>query len=328
MDREDRRSYRAAAESSLAAATYDPKKLVLMHTGTMLALSLLTGIAGFLLERGIAGSGGLGGLGLRGILTTVGVVLNLLSAVVLPFWQIGYVFITLQIARGKPVGPGALWEGFRKCLLVLRLKLLIAAMYGLILFLTAQVGSMVFMMTPWANPFMSAMMAYYEDPKNAALAAALDAAAVDAALPMLVIMGVLFLLFAGPMFYRYRFAEFFLMERPLKGAFGAIRASSQLTHGQKLGILKLDVSFWWYYLLSGVSVALAYGDMVLPWFDITLPISEEVFYFVGLGLYAVTQLALHWWRKNEVSVTYAQLYTDLQGPPPENTLEPKKNPWG
>jgi len=138
----------------------------------------------------------------------------------------------------------------------------------------------------------------------------------------------LFLILAAPFFYRFRFSEQFLMERPLKGAFGAMRASSQLTAGKRMGLVKLDLCFWWFYLLSGVSALFAYGDLILPRLGVALPFSETVNYFLCLALYAAAQLGLHWWRKNEVSVTYAQVYADLQTPPPEHTKEPETRYWG
>ena len=327
MDRNDRLSYRADAQRSLTEASYDHKKLILLHTGALLLLSVTVNIISFLLGEKIDESGGLGGLGVRGILTTVQSVLNLLPLAALPFWQMGYVYTTVQIARKKPVGPETLLEGFRKFFPVLRLKLLMAGMYMLVVFLTTQVGTMAFMMTPWATPMMSAIFAYSENPEDPSLMAAVDAAAVEAAVPMLVIMGVIFLALAAPLFYRFRFAEQFLMERPLKGAVGAMKASSQLTAGERMGLFRLDLSFWWFYLLAGVSALLAYADMILPWLGIQMPFSEGVNYFLCLALYAVSQLALHWWRKNEVSVTYAQVYADLQNPPPEYTKEPEKRYW-
>lgn len=327
MDRNDRLGYRADAQRSLTEASYDHKKLILLHTGAILLLSVTVNIIGFLLGERIEESGGLGGLGVRGILTTVRTVLNLLPLAALPFWQMGYVYTTVQIARKKPVGPETLLEGFRKFFPVLRLKLLMAVLYMLVMFLTTQVGTMVFVMTPWATPMMSAIFAYTENPEDPSLMAALDAAAADAAVPMLVIMGVIFLALAAPFFYRFRFAERFLMERPLKGALGAMKASSQLTAGMRMGLFRMDLSFWWFYLLAGVSALLAYADMILPWLGVQLPFSEGVNYFLCLVLYAASQLALHWWRKNEVAVTYAQVYTDLQNPPPEYTKEPEKRYW-
>ena len=95
-----------------------------------------------------------------------------------------------------------------------------------------------------------------------------------------------------------------------------MRASSELTRYRRLGLFKLDLSFWWFYLLNAGTLVLCYGDVLLNLMGVSLPWSEDVSYFLFLVLYAAAQLALYWWRKNEVDVTYAQVYTDLQNPPP------------
>jgi len=42
-----------------------------------------------------------------------------------------------------------------------------------------------------------------------------------------------------------------------------------------------------------------------------LPLPQAAITFLGFGLYAAAQLALHYWCKNEVNVTYAQVYNTL-----------------
>ena len=204
MDAEDRRWYKQETGKTLAEATYNPKKIILIYTGAMLALSALVTLISFFLEKEIGETGGLGGLGTRGILTTLQTVLQLLPMILLPFWQAGYTAVTLRIARRKEFGWEDLLEGFRKFFPVLRLLLLNSLIYFLILSVTSQLGTMAFMMTPWAAPFMDAIMAFVEDPGNAALEAAMNEAAVAAAVPLLSITGAVFLALAAPFFYKFR----------------------------------------------------------------------------------------------------------------------------
>lgn len=312
MDRTERRNFRMAAKSALAGASYDPKKLILIHTGAAALLSLLVSAVAYVLEQEIAGMSGLGGLGTRGILMTVRTLLQILPLLILPFWNMGYIFVTVMIVRGKQALPGDLAEGFRSFLPVLRLELLLAVMYGLLIFGATQLGSTVFMLTPWADPFMDAIFAYAQDPGNAALEAAMNVAAYDAALPMLGIVGTVFIVLAAPFFYRFRMAQLYLMEHPQKGALAAMRASAEMTRFRRLELLRLDLSFWWFYLLDLLAAVLCYGEILLALAGIFLPWNEAISYFGFLILSVGCQILLYWWRKNEVFVTYAQVYTALQ----------------
>ena len=71
MDPHDRRALKSAARESLAAAPYDPRKLILLHTGVTIAVSLIGTILNFVLSKQIENTGGLGGMGLRSMLSTV-----------------------------------------------------------------------------------------------------------------------------------------------------------------------------------------------------------------------------------------------------------------
>ena len=124
MTIKDRSALKAAADQSLANASCDPKKLILIHSGALLALTLLLTVVDYLLEKGIGTTGGLSGMGLRSVLETVQTTLYVAQAVVLPFWQIGYVFVTMKLARGEQTGMTGLLEGFRRFGPVLRLQIL------------------------------------------------------------------------------------------------------------------------------------------------------------------------------------------------------------
>lgn len=311
MDKTERRQYRNAAKNALARAVYNPKKLVLIYIGAMALLSLIVSIAAFALEQKISGITGLRDLGSRGIWMTAQAVLQMLPPLLMPFWSMGYLFVTVRIARGKQAFPEDLAAGFTCFLPILRLQLIMTLVYALVAFVAVQVGSSVFMLTPWAEPFMNAVFALANEPENATLEAAMSAAAMDAALPMACIVAAVFLAFAMPFFYRYRLAEMQLMEQPQKGALKAMRVSADTMRFKRLDLFRLDLSFWWFYLLDALAAAIGFGNELLKLAGVSLPISEDVSYFVFLVLSLGCQVLLYWWRKNEVSVTYAQFYTDL-----------------
>ena len=79
----------------------------------------------------------------------------------------------------------------------------------------------------------------------------------------------------------------------------------------RMNLFKVDLSFWWFYLLQALTVLVAYGNELLPLMGVELPWSGKVSYFVVLILCYGGQLALFWWKCNEVQLTYAACYEAL-----------------
>ena len=106
-------------------------------------------------------------------------------------------------------------------------------------------------------------------------------------------------------------AEYYLLEHPIRGAIGAMKASAEMTRFHRVDLFKLDLSFWWFYACEVLAAALCFLDLILPSLGVDLPLPREAVTFVCFGIYAAAQLALHYWRKNEVHVTYAVVYNTL-----------------
>lgn len=310
----DRRSFRQAAQNALSASAYDPKKLILIHTGIVALVSLLASIVVYVIDLQIDGAVGLSGLGTRSVLLTVQSIAQMLPTLLIPFWAMGYTFATVKLAQGQKTGPADLCEGLYRLFPVLRLELLMALMYMLLLFAATQLGGTVFLWTPWATPVMNAAMAYVGDPQNIALEEALFAATAQASLPILLIVGGVFLILAAPFFYRFRMARLHLMANPGMGAVAAMRESAAMTRMYRMDLFRLDLGFWWFYLLEGAVAVVCNADALLALAGVNLPIPAAVRYFGFLVLSLGGQLLLHWWRKNEVYVTYAQVYLSLRQP--------------
>lgn len=303
MDMRDRRGLKAAARESLAGASYDPRKLILIHTGATVALALVLSLVDYLLDRQISGTGGLSGVGVRSILETLQTVLMVGQMIALLFWQIGYLYTALNISRGKTVGIGSLAEGFRQFWPVLRLRLILALLYVGIGMICMYAASMIFSLTPLAEPLMAA----YEAGTEEAMLQAMD----EIMLPLMGVIVLVMLAVMVPYLYRLRLTEYALMDDPKAGAMNAIRKSRMMMRGNRMELFKLDISFWWFYLCEVLVAVLAYGDLLLPVFGYELPWSDTVSYYIFLVLSYVCQLALYWWRGNEVQVTYAKFYDAL-----------------
>ena len=123
MDIRNRRELNATAEDALRLSGDTGKKLALIYTGLTALLSLALTAVSYLLDLQMAGAGGLGGLGTRSVLTFIRSVLELGSNLALPFWQMGFLFAAMGLARKEAVQPTSLLEGFRKFGPVLRLTI-------------------------------------------------------------------------------------------------------------------------------------------------------------------------------------------------------------
>lgn len=326
MDIRDCRGLKNAAGEVLSRATYDPKKLMLIHTGATLALSLLLAALDFILEEQIGSTGGLSGMGTRSILTTAQSVLQLAQVIVLPFWGIGWLFVTLRLCRREQTGPDDLLEGFRRFFPVLRLMLLQGALYVGIAMASSYIASIIFIMTPWAEPLIGVMEQFMASSDVTAMEVALDQVTAQVAVPLMGILVVVFLILAVPFFYRFRMAEFVIMDSPRPGAMAALRESRRMMRGNTISLLKLDLSFWWFYGLELVVAVVAYLDVILGLLGVTLPWSSAAVYFVLLVLHSGCQLLLHWRCKPQVDVTYAKVYEALSQPGEEQPL-PLNQPW-
>lgn len=312
----DHSQLRSGANRSLEQADR-PDRVILLHTGVVLLLSLLLTLADHLLDQQIGTTGGLSGMGLRSFLETVQSILRLTQTLILPFWQIGYTFYTLRVARGQSAGPSDLLEGFRRFGPVLRLKILIAGMTFLLIFVSAYVGSFLFMMTPWATSLMQEMEDLVGSTTDTqAILESFTTLAPDAMIPSLIIFFLCFSAGGIFLFFRFRLAELWLMDHPGSGALASLRSSKKLMRGNWKAMFRVDFGFWWFYLLDLLVSALCYGDVILDALGVEMAMDAFGGYLLFFCIYLLAQLALYWWKRNEVSVTYAHAYVALC---PENT---------
>ena len=88
--------------------------------------------------------------------------------------------------------------------------------------------------------------------------------------------------------------------------------------GNKRRFLRLDLSFWWYYLLLFLASLLCYGDLVLAMLGVSLPLSSSVSYFLFYALFLAAQFGIYWFCLSRVEVTYALAYDSLRPKEPED----------
>lgn len=301
------------AAQRLSAASYCPKKLMALHTGLSLAVSLVLYFLNYYLTNQIDSTGGLSGMGLRATLTTVQSFLTLAATILLPFWEIGFLRAALSMGRKQPADPSSLLQGFRRFGPVLRLMFLRSVFFGTVLISCIYAGTMIFMMTPAAEPYMEIMLPLMEDLSVLNPEFTLDDATVNALLdtlwPAYMIGGVLFMGALIPLSYKLRLADFIVLDDPRVGAFSAALKSWKLTGGHCFQLFRLDLSFWWFYGLQVLLAAVAYLDLILPGLGVALPENAFLWFYL---LQAAGQFVLFWQAGSYVHTTYALAYDALQ----------------
>ena len=318
---------RTEEDRALHGAAILPRKLITVHSGVTIGISLLLSVMSYLLEQEIAGTGGLSGIGTRSVLETCQTVLQLANMILLPFWAIGYIRVVLQWTTWERTDTNALLHGFRNWGPVLRLQILRGALYILLMITGAQIASMIFLMTPAARDLYAIMEQLLEsditDP-NALLENEAYLSACMAMAPYIVLGGLALVV---PVAYRLRFADYVMMDIPQMGALRAMLASWHLTRRGCVALLKLDLHFWWFYLAQALIAVLGYGDLLLPLLGVNLGISADAAMFGFYIAALVCEFALFVWQKNRVFTVYGLAYRQVSAPlkeaakpQPENTV--------
>lgn len=315
------------SQDALSCASYPPHRLALLHTGAAMLVSLVTTLASFLLTRQIDTTGGLSGLGTRTILQTVRLLVIIAGTAVVPFWDLGYLRAALSTARGQSADPSVLPEGFRRFGISLRLMLLRSLLVILIAMVCVQLSSIIYLLSPFSLTFWEQAQELLVSADTSGLTQEDMQALMPAAYALYIILAIVMSLALIPILYRLRLADWAVMD-DATGALAAMRQSGRWMKGKRLQLFRLDLSFWWYYALQLLAVAVAYGDLALPLLNVQ--VNEDgafwVFYCVSLAL----QLVIGWRFAPQVQTTYALAYDTLrtaQEPQPKPQQVPKNLPW-
>lgn len=313
----DPRNIKQYASDVLSDASYDPKKLALMHTGVVVLFSLITALLSHVLQLFANTAGGLSGIAFRSAIESAQVVLSLAGTLVLPFWQVGFLYAALRFSRKQSVGPRSLLEGFRRFGPVLRLNLLLLAVAMGVMMVCTYITNILFMFSPFSNGLQEAMESMLASADVTALTDEMLLQLLPHAGWFFVICLAVLAVVGLPMYYRYRMSEFALMNGA-PGALAAMRESTFISFRRRMAMFKFDLTFWWYYLLQLLISAVAYGDVLLKAMGISLPISDTALYWVLFGLYAILTLLFAWKYSAFYQTAYARYYQLLR----ENPLHP------
>lgn len=285
----------------------DPKKVVLVYAGIVALSSLVVTVVQDLLDSQISQTGGIQNIGTRSMLTTADTVLTIAQLLLVMCLTLGYTGSMLRIARGQYASPSSLKSGGERIWVLLRTRLLQMLIMTAAAFALCFLVVNVCLLTPLSNRVIAVMgtVSAEELLSNGLALIALYSAMLPIILIYLVALVPLLWYFSCT----YRMVDYLLIDRPQLGAFGVLRESRRMMQGNMKMMFRVDLSFWWYYLLQALVSVLIYLNMVLAPFAIGLP--PEVLYWGTVVLYLAADFALRYFFSNKVAVTYALFYDSL-----------------
>ncbi len=315
MDRIRVSEVKKQAAAILRERKPDYRTLVLMHSAVSVAFLLLTAIISFFLNRAMEGNQGLAGLGTTAILQTAQTILNLTGNVLLPFWQLGILYTSIRTARREYTDFSMLTQGFRHAGSLLRYFLLMFLILMGLAIACSNVIVTLSMFLPTPPALMEAlesvepgdmegmMQALEQMPRNLLLAYTIPLAVIYIAG-----YGTLAILLS----YRFRMSRYLLLDESGMRVRQSLKVSNRMTKGEKVNLFKLDLSFWWYYLLQiGIS-GIVYIPDILSVFGVQLPVSANVANLLAYVLYCVVNLVLVWFVEAYYQTTMACAYEVLK----------------
>ena len=307
----DPRNAKEAARNLLAQASHDPNKLALLYAGASVIFSLLCAVISYLLGIAADNASGLSGLATRSLLQSGQSVISMANTVILLFWQFGLVSAVLAYSRSEEVDHNNLLDGFRLWGPVLRLSFLLLIVIVGVIMACSYISTFIFTLSPLSDTLYANMQAMEESGQEIVIDDQLIVQMLPHMWGLLVIFVLLLLFIALPVFYRYRMCEFAIMDGA-SGARAAILESKRLSINHRMGMFKLDLSFWWFYLLQGLIAAVAYLDILIPLTGITLPIPAEGVYWIILALSLGLQFLITWKFSFQYQTAYAVYYNRLK----------------
>ena len=311
------------------------KNLTAFHTGITVVAALIITLLQFVLTKGIGNTSGLSGLGTRSVLETIQMVLRWANMILLPFWSLGFLYASYLWARDSHARREDLLMGFRRFGPCLSLLLNRTVLSVLVMILCINLSSTVFILTPAAAPLMELAETAGNDMDalNEILAQMSWEQTMELAnvlLPMLILWGILSLVILVPLLYRFRMAEYVILEEPRARGLSSMLLSAALLRRRFWKLLRLDLHFWWYYGLKALCIVLCYTDLLLELWGISLPVGAEAASLITCGLYLAALFAIEVSFRPRVDTAYANLFLALKemGPAQRNAFAvPQKMLW-
>lgn len=316
----------ARARERLQGVNTQP--LVLLHTGVTVGAAFVIMLLQYLLAEGIGNTGGLSGMGMRSVLETAQLVLQWANTLLLPFWSLGFLHVALLWAREAQADKRDLLAGFHRVGPYLGLMLNRAILTILVLVVSINISSVIYMMTPAADRILELAESFGNTDQMYDYLYSLDMEQIMVLLrsmiPMMVIGCVLASVLLIPLLYRFRMGEYVILDQKGIRGIGAMILSAALLRRRRWQLFKLDLCFWWYYGLKILcAVLMDFGPLLL--------IEGDFAYIVTYALYLVALFGIEVCFRPRVETAYACAYEQLKEMNPIEQkivpVKPQDMPW-
>ena len=298
-------------------------KLVLINVVITAGISLLLMLVSWLSQY-IAPEGGLSNMGTQTMLATLRTLLQLASIMIVPFWDAGLIFCSLQLLRGKSSTPATLLEGFHRWGPLASSLLIRGLIYFLSCMACSFASSLLLSFLPIPPTILDELIAFTEAPTLP-----LTGGVRSFFIVFFVVFCINLCILLVPKLYLHRQIVYRIMDdEPCTGA-QAVLHSGILMKGNRRKLFLLDLSFWWFYLLELCISLFSMGNLLLAELGIVIPISAEATIWVFPVISLLARVVLYWFAKPKLAVTYALFYQQvfdqsLSEPEPPQT---KRKPW-
>ena len=292
----------------------EPKKVILYYALITTALSVAATALNIWMDSLIAGQGGLGNMNTRAVFSSVQAVLPMALTLVSLCLNLGYQNAMMRIARRQYADQTDLKVGFRFFWPLMRLLVLQVMLYSGICLLMYQLVFSLYSFTPWAEPLISLLLPYLEDP-GLIMTEAVAADAFRLLIPCLILYAAACAVVIVPMAYRLRMANYCLLDNSGRGALAAMLESRKIMKGKCKKLFRVDLSLWPYYLLVAVSTVVLYLDVILASCAVRLPVSWDVVTYGCYAGYLLIQFVTAYFLRNRVEVTYLTAYDRIREKP-------------
>lgn len=294
------------------ASAQEPQKILLIYAAISLGTSLLVTAVRNGLANEISQTGGLRNLGIRSVLSTADSILPILQIALMLCLNLGFMAAMLRISRRQFASPKTLKLGAARFWVLLRTRILLYLIYTGAGFLSFYLSIALFMLSPLSNSFKELALPLVSsgefDPQMLVDRPEILDEIMPSMLPMFLLFGVLFAAVSLFLSYRYRLVDYLLIDNPQFGASYTLRMSRIHMRGNKVTMFKLDLSYWWYYLLELLTSLILYSDLLLALLGVSLPISADVQFWVTTLAFLGANFAVLWFFQMKYEITYALAY--------------------
>lgn len=290
------------------------KKIAGIYTGILLGMSLLVTAIRYGLDLSIAQTSGLGNLGKQNILSTIQTLLPLIQSAIVMCLDLGFVAAMLRISRGQYASPNSLRLGFDRFWVLLRTTILKSGLYTLVCLPVAYLTLSIYMLTPLGDGMVDALIPMMT---QTSLTDALYDQMLQAMAPCLVVCCCTMAIAMLVLSYRYRMANYILIDKPGTKAMAVLRQSRKMMKGNGWKLFRLDLRLWWYYAALALTSVVGYLDVLLPALGISLPLSADGSYYLSYGLSLVVTGLTYLFLRSRAEVVYGFAYDAIKPQEPE-----------